>query len=82
MTDRIGPAPGRVELLDAWRGVAVLVMIVWHFRWDLCMMGFADTETMRVGAWLGVDVHRVHDVAAVRQAVLLAMELAKFKGIA
>ena len=43
---------------------------------------FGTAGVSAVGAWLGVDVHRVHDVAAVRQAVLLAMELAKFKGIA
>ena len=29
----------RICLLDAWRGTAVLVMIAWHFAWDLGSVG-------------------------------------------
>jgi dihydropteroate synthase len=40
---------------------------------------FGTAGVSAVGAWLGVEVHRVHDVAAMRQAVLLAMDIAKYR---
>ncbi len=47
-------ASGRVELLDAWRGVAVIVMLCWHFRWDLGLAGLASESAMQAGLWLGI----------------------------
>ncbi len=32
-------SPGRIPFLDAWRGTAVLVMLAWHFCWDLASYG-------------------------------------------
>ena len=29
------PVKKRIDLLDAWRGTAVIVMAAWHFAWDL-----------------------------------------------
>ena len=29
------PGKKRIDLLDAWRGTAVVVMIAWHLAWDL-----------------------------------------------
>ena len=40
------PNPDRVELLDAWRGVAVIVMVFWHLAWDLTMYGAIPEQTM------------------------------------
>lgn len=37
---------GRIRVLDAWRGVAVLVMIGWHFCWDLGLMGVWPQDRM------------------------------------
>ena len=38
MTKKTAAAPGRIPLLDAWRGIAVLTMAVWHLGWDLGVM--------------------------------------------
>ena len=54
MNEPAKAVPERVGLLDAWRGVAVLVMICWHFRWDLGMVGLAPQEPMQAGVWLGL----------------------------
>ena len=39
---------------------------------------FGTAGVTAVGAWLGVEVHRVHDVAAMRQAALMAMAIARY----
>lgn len=39
-------APGRVLWLDAWRGVAVLVMLFWHLCWDLGLLGLIPLYRM------------------------------------
>ena len=37
---------GRIPLLDAWRGTAVVVMFFWHLAWDLGMAGVFPLEKM------------------------------------
>lgn len=37
---------GRIGLLDAWRGTAVLLMLGWHLAWDLTTFGFFPREVM------------------------------------
>ena len=44
----------RVEWLDAWRGVAVLVMIGWHCCWDLGMLGVIPISRMEEPFAVGV----------------------------
>ncbi len=44
----------RVEWLDAWRGVAVLVMIGWHGCWDLGMLGGMPQSRMEEPFAVGV----------------------------
>ncbi|MBP5641215.1 MAG: dihydropteroate synthase [Victivallales bacterium] len=39
---------------------------------------FGTAGVTAVGAWLGVEVHRVHDVAAMRQAAQMAMAIARY----
>ena len=36
----------RIEFLDAWRGLAVVVMLFWHFAWDLTMWKFFPESVM------------------------------------
>jgi len=40
------PGKKRIELLDAWRGTAVIVMIFWHLAWDLGAVGVFPQERM------------------------------------
>ena len=36
----------RERFLDAWRGLAVLVMLFWHFAWDLAEFGVFSKGVM------------------------------------
>ena len=45
---------GRVELLDAWRAAAVIVMILWHLCWDLTMWGTLPQRVMFEQPMLGI----------------------------
>jgi uncharacterized membrane protein len=36
----------RVRFLDAWRGLAVLVMLFWHLAWDLAEFGVFPKQAM------------------------------------
>lgn len=36
----------RIALLDGWRGSAVLLMIIWHFCWDLTLFGVFPQKVM------------------------------------
>ena len=42
MTDSIR----RERFLDAWRGLAVLVMLFWHFAWDLAEFDVFPKQVM------------------------------------
>ena len=42
--------PGRLWEVDAWRGVAILMMIVYHLLWDLRSLGGYDIA-VRSGFW-------------------------------
>lgn len=53
------PRPGRVELLDAWRASAVIVMEFWHLCWDLTMYGTLSERTMFVQPMLGIRYYIV-----------------------
>ena len=46
--------PGRVELLDAWRASAVIVMVFWHLCWDLTMYGTLPARVMFEQPMLGI----------------------------
>jgi uncharacterized membrane protein len=46
-----GPATGRIALIDAARGVALLAMAVYHFTWDLEFFGYADPGLTSHGGW-------------------------------
>ena len=37
---------GRIEILDGWRSLAVLFMVIFHFLWDLEIFGFLPEGTM------------------------------------
>ena len=45
---------GRVELLDAWRGTAVIVMVFWHLAWDLSSWGLFDQQRMFAQPAVGI----------------------------
>lgn len=49
MTDLASPAskPGRIPLLDAWRGIAVITMACWHLFWDLGLLDVIPLGMMR-----------------------------------
>ena len=49
----------RVELLDAWRASAVLVMVFWHLCWDLTMYGTLSERTMFTQPMLGIRYYIV-----------------------
>ena len=46
MSQNNPPGKNRIRLLDAWRGTAVLVMIGWHFAWDLGAAGAFPLSVM------------------------------------
>ena len=46
--------PSRIPWLDAWRGVAVLVMLGWHFCWDLGLLGLIPLVWMKGAAAVSV----------------------------
>ncbi|WP_412470581.1 heparan-alpha-glucosaminide N-acetyltransferase [Halobacteriovorax sp. RT-2-4] len=41
----------RYHLIDLTRGVAVILMIIFHFTYDLDVFGFVDVEFFRPGFW-------------------------------
>ena len=48
MTEPVSPAtPERIPLLDAWRGIAVIVMACWHLGWDLGLLEVIPPGVMR-----------------------------------
>ena len=42
---------GRIGLLDAARGAALVAMAVYHFAWDLEFFGYADPGMTATGGW-------------------------------
>ena len=46
--------PARVELLDAWRASAVVVMIFWHLAWDLAAFGAIPERVLFEQPLLGI----------------------------
>ena len=50
---------GRVELLDAWRATAVIVMVFWHLCWDLTMYGTLPARVMFIQPMLGIRYYIV-----------------------
>ncbi len=51
MTDSVDPRP-RYALIDAARGVAIVLMIVYHFSWDLTFFGLADFRVFTDPWWV------------------------------
>jgi len=47
-------AKNRIELLDAWRGTAVVVMVFWHLAWDMSLWGVFPQERMFAQPAVGV----------------------------
>lgn len=41
----------RYHLIDLLRGIAVVLMIIFHFTYDLDVFGFVDVEFFRPGFW-------------------------------
>ena len=52
--------PGRIDLLDAARGLAILGMVVFHLDWDLAHFGYVRTPPTASIAWTAFG----HAVAA------------------
>ena len=50
---------GRIPWIDAWRGSAVLVMLGWHFCWDLGLMKIIPLERMEAPAAVAVRYYIV-----------------------
>lgn len=46
--------PMREKFLDAWRGLAVTVMLCWHFAWDLAEFGAIPKQVMFDAPMAGV----------------------------
>lgn len=46
-----GQPPFRLRWLDLARGLAVILMVVYHFSWDLSFHGFLDFDVNRVLGW-------------------------------
>lgn len=53
MTENATPARGksRIAAIDIARGVALLAMAIYHFRWDLEFFGYATPGLTAVGGW-------------------------------
>ncbi|MBT4020594.1 MAG: DUF1624 domain-containing protein, partial [Alphaproteobacteria bacterium] len=47
-----GSGPGRYATIDMVRGVAILLMIVYHFSWDLTFFGLADFRIFTNPWWI------------------------------
>lgn len=43
--------PGRIDLLDALRGLALVAMAIYHFTWDLEFFGYVAAGTTGTGGW-------------------------------
>jgi uncharacterized membrane protein len=43
--------PGRIALLDALRGSALVAMAIYHFVWDLELFGYVAPGTAGTGGW-------------------------------
>ena len=39
-------SPGRIALLDAWRGAAIIGVVLYHLGWDLSFFGYAPPDMM------------------------------------
>lgn len=46
------PGKPRLVLIDAYRGVAILAMVVYHFAWDLSYYRFIATDVTTDPAWM------------------------------
>ena len=46
--------PRRILFLDAWRGLAVAVMVCWHFAWDLGAFGVFPQRAMFAPPMAGI----------------------------
>jgi uncharacterized membrane protein len=46
-----GPQPGRLGVLDAARGLALLAMAAFHLAWDLSFLGFIATDVASHPGW-------------------------------
>lgn len=44
---------GRFAIVDGVRGVAILLMFVYHFTWDLSYFGFSDADLFGDPFWIG-----------------------------
>lgn len=49
--DEPAKSRGRIDLLDAARGIALLAMLVYHFTWDLEFFGYLPAGTAYEGGW-------------------------------
>ena len=49
----VADARPRYALIDAARGVAIMLMIVYHFSWDLTFFGLASFRVFTDPWWIG-----------------------------
>ena len=52
LVPRRRPAGGRVALIDAARGGAILAMIAYHVAWDLYFLGFIELDITNDPGWV------------------------------
>jgi uncharacterized membrane protein len=52
LAPRRRPAEGRVGLIDAARGAAILAMVVYHVAWDLYFLGFIALDITSDPGWV------------------------------
>ncbi|AJY47194.1 DUF1624 domain-containing protein [Martelella endophytica] len=51
MTEESRASKGRIHLIDAFRGVALIAMAIYHFTWDLDYFGYVRSGLSTTGAW-------------------------------
>lgn len=47
-----GPRPGRLPVIDLFRGLALLAMALYHLSWDLKFFGFVDWDLQGDAGWI------------------------------
>ena len=54
ITNHVAPrvTTGRIEALDAARGLALLAMTIFHLAWDLAFFGYVSADDLRTSGWV------------------------------
>lgn len=70
------PSPPRLLALDLYRAAAIILMVIFHFTYDLNYFGFIELNTTRVPFWVHL---RTFIVALFMSAVGMSLYLAYAK---